>query len=191
MINQSTKYFDTWKIDQSNTAIADATIRYGMIASVYLDDVMTWNHLQHSCPFVRGFPLRHIWIPRPKGQVFIALVRDLSLQWRHNERDGVSNNRHLDCLLKGLLIQAQIKETSKLRVTGPCEGNPPVISGFPSQRASNAEKVFIWWRHHVAGLWSGRVACEITNTLRLRQNGRHLQTTFSNTFSWIIFFTLS
>ena len=31
------------------------------------------------------------------------------------------------------------KKISKLRVTGLCEGNPPVNGGFPSQRASNAE----------------------------------------------------
>ena len=35
-----------------------------------------------------------------------------------------------------------------LPVTGLCEGNPPVTGGFPSQRASNAENIFIWWRHH-------------------------------------------
>ena len=29
-----------------------------------------------------------------------------------------------------------------------CQGNPPVAGGFPSQRASNAEIVSIWWRHH-------------------------------------------
>ena len=34
---------------------------------------------------------------------------------------------------------------SKLRVTGLCEGNPPVTGGFPSQTASNAENVSIWW----------------------------------------------
>ena len=27
-----------------------------------------------------------------------------------------------------------------------CDGNPPVTGGFPSQRASNTENVFIWWR---------------------------------------------
>ena len=37
---------------------------------------------------------------------------------------------------------------SKLRVTGPCEGNSPVTSEFPEQRASNAGNVSIWWRHH-------------------------------------------
>ena len=40
------------------------------------------------------------------------------------------------------------KKTSMLRVTGLYEGNPPVTGGFPSQRASNAENVSIWWRHH-------------------------------------------
>ena len=37
-----------------------------------------------------------------------------TLQWRHNERDGVSNHQRLDCLLNRLL---------RLRVTGICEGN--------------------------------------------------------------------
>ena len=37
----------------------------------------------------------------------------------------------------------------KLRVTGLCEGNSPVIGGFPAQRVSNATNIFIWWRHHV------------------------------------------
>ena len=41
------------------------------------------------------------------------------------------------------------KKTSKLRVIGLCEGNSAVIGEFPAQRASNAENVSIWWRHHV------------------------------------------
>ena len=32
---------------------------------------------------------------------------------------------------------------------GLYEGNSPVTGEFPSQRASNAENVSIWWRHHV------------------------------------------
>ena len=40
------------------------------------------------------------------------------------------------------------KKKSKLRVTGLCEGNSPVTREFPSLRASNAENVFISWRHH-------------------------------------------
>ena len=40
------------------------------------------------------------------------------------------------------------RKTSKLHVTGLCEGNSPVTGEFPAQRASNAENVSIWWRHH-------------------------------------------
>ena len=39
-------------------------------------------------------------------------------------------------------------KTSKLRVTGLCEGNSPVTGEFPAQRASYAENDSIWWRHH-------------------------------------------
>ena len=42
----------------------------------------------------------------------------------------------------------QIKENIKAPVTGFCEGNSQVIGGFPTLRASNAENVSIWWRHH-------------------------------------------
>ena len=40
------------------------------------------------------------------------------------------------------------KKTSTLLVTGLCEGNSPVTGEFPTQRASNAENVSLWWRHH-------------------------------------------
>ena len=59
----------------------------------------------------------------------------VSLQWLHNERDG-------------RLFRRRSKKTSKLRVTGLCEGNSPVTGEFPPQRASNVENVSIWWRHH-------------------------------------------
>ena len=71
-----------------------------------------------------------------------------SLQWRHNEPNGVSSHQHHDCLLN-CLFRHRLKKTSKLRVTGLCEGNSPVTREFPAQRASYAESVSIWWRHHV------------------------------------------
>ena len=40
------------------------------------------------------------------------------------------------------------RRRSKLRATGLCERNSPVTGEFPAQRASNAENVSIWWRHH-------------------------------------------
>ena len=70
-----------------------------------------------------------------------------TLQWRHNERYGVSNHRRLDCLLNRLFRRRSMK-TSKLGVTDLCEGNPPVAVGVPSQQAINAENVSIWWCHH-------------------------------------------
>ena len=40
------------------------------------------------------------------------------------------------------------RKTSKLRVTGLCEGNPPVTGLKPSQRDSAAENISIWWHYH-------------------------------------------
>ena len=73
---------------------------------------------------------------------------DGSLQWRHNERNGVSNHQPHDCLLR-CLFRHRSKKISKLHVTGLCEGNSPVTGEFPAQRNSNAENISIWWRHHV------------------------------------------
>ena len=78
-------------------------------------------------------------------QLLLARVAHVSsLQWRHNERDGVLNHQPHDCLLNRLF---RSKKTSKLRLTGLCEGNSPVTGEFTAQRVSNAENV--WWRHHV------------------------------------------
>ena len=73
------------------------------------------------------------------------------LQWRHNERDSVSDNLRLVC--STVYFRGRSKKISKLRVTGLYEGNPPVTGGFPSQRASKAENVSIWWRHHELLTW--------------------------------------
>ena len=78
---------------------------------------------------------------------FRDLTQNVSLQWRHSERDGVSNHRHLDGL-PNRLFRRKAKKTSKLRVAGLCEGNSPVTGDFPAQRASDAEYVSVWWHHH-------------------------------------------
>ena len=70
-----------------------------------------------------------------------------ALQWRHNERDGVSNHQPHDCLLNRL-FRYRSKKTSKIRVTGHCEGNSSVTGEFRAQRARNAENTSIRWRHH-------------------------------------------
>ena len=70
-----------------------------------------------------------------------------TLQWRHNGCDSLSNHQPHGCLLNRL-FRRRSKETSKLRVTGLCEGNSPGTGEFPAQMASYAENVSIWWRHH-------------------------------------------
>ena len=52
---------------------------------------------------------------------------DVTLEQRHDERDGVSNYQRLHCLLNCLF-----RRKSKLRVIGLCEGNTPV-TGSPHQ----------------------------------------------------------
>ena len=71
-----------------------------------------------------------------------------SLDLLHNGRDGASNHQPHHCLLYRL-FRRRSKKTSKLRVTGLCEGNSPVTGEFPAQMASYAENVSIWWPHHV------------------------------------------
>ena len=71
-----------------------------------------------------------------------GLTEISTLQWRHNERDSVSNHRPQDCLLNRL-FRRRSKKTPKLRVTGLCAGNSPVTGEFPAQMASNAENVSI------------------------------------------------
>ena len=79
-----------------------------------------------------------------------------SLLWRYNGHNGVWNHQPHDCLLN-CSFRPRSTKTSNLRVTGLCAGNLPVTGEFPAQKASNAENVSIWWRHHVICLgevWS-------------------------------------
>ena len=83
--------------------------------------------------------------------LYVFYMSCVSLQWRHNGRDSVSNHQPHHCLLNRL-FRHRSKKTQKLRVTGLCAGNSPVTGEFPAQMASRAENVSIWWRHHA--LWS-------------------------------------
>ena len=48
----------------------------------------------------------------------------ITLPWRHNDHDSVSNHQPHGCLLNRL-FRRRSNETSKLRVTGLCVGNSP------------------------------------------------------------------
>ena len=62
-----------------------------------------------------------------------------ALQWRHDVRDGVSNQPRY-CLLNSL-FNRRSKKPSKLRVTDLCAGNSPITSELSAQMASNAKKI--------------------------------------------------
>ena len=92
---------------------------------------------------------RNIWVKRTvlyqRLRKIIANERSqYSWQWRHNERDGVSNHQPHDYLLNRLFMRRS-KKTSKLRVTGICEGLPrwPVKS---PHKGPVTRKMFLF--HH-------------------------------------------
>ena len=56
--------------------------------------------------------------------IYMQLIA--ALQWRHNEHGGISNHQPYECLLNRL-FRRRSNEIPKLRVTGLCAGNSPVI----------------------------------------------------------------
>ena len=99
-----------------------------------------------------GVVTRHTWEgTRMISTAMVAkrhtpLVITMRAWWRHKERDGVSNHRHLNCLFNRL-FRCRSKKISKLCFSVGGIHRWPV--NFPAQKASNAENVSVWWRHHV------------------------------------------
>ena len=96
-----------------------------------------------------------------------------SLRWHHNEHDCVSNHHRFDCLLNRL-FRSRSKKISKVRITGLCVWNSPETGEFPTQRASNAEIVSIWWRHHILQCQSNNFISGLSFLNVIRRNS-HLR----------------
>ena len=64
---------------------------------------------EYLCSYIDSMPL------------YTGHHKSASLQWRHTNRDCVSNHQRLDCLLNRLFMRRS-KKVSKLRVTGPLWG---------------------------------------------------------------------
>ena len=126
-------------------------------------EIRTHHHL-HETAFLlwTGLPLND------SGRLFQELYH-VSLQWRHNGPDSVSNHQPYDCSLNRL-FRRRSNKTSKLRVTDLCAGHSPVTGEFPAQMASNPENVFIWWCHH-DDKWLAMCMSWITDS----PTGGHLQ----------------
>ena len=112
--------------------------------------ISKYPRLKHRLPNLR-------FICGTKPRISLCLPSEKTpyhnISWYHSitvtsyGHHGVSNHRRLRCLFNHL-SRGTWKKTSKLCVTGLCEGTPPVNGGFPAQRASDAENVSIWWCHH-------------------------------------------
>ena len=88
-----------------------------------------FNHFSHT----KWRPLAHYLISIRRPWMF-----QCSLQWRHNEHDGVSNHQPHHWLLNPL-FRRRSNKTSKPRFTGLCVGNSPMTGEFAAKMASNAE----------------------------------------------------
>ena len=117
---------------------------------------ISWGPIEHNSSLVQVLTIQYLYGVKPQpGAIKLPdvylydnpMIGSRSLLWRHNEHDGVSNHQPHDCVLNRL-FRRRSKKTSKLRVTGLCVGNSPGTGEFPTQMASNAENVSIWWRHH-------------------------------------------
>ena len=130
--------------EHPNVIKVDFTYKFGFVNKKFWIKMLVYCHWPS-------------WLPGDQGvndsadpSIVACLITgfDSSLQWRHNDHDGVSNYQPHNCLLNRL-FRHRSKKTSKLRVTGLCAGNSPETGEFPAQRASNAENASIWWHHHV------------------------------------------
>ena len=120
--------------------------------------IMTWRRIGHYRNQCWTNSLTHICGTRGRWVKAPLLYRVMHvIIWHHFKRKHYNdvmmsamasqNHQPHDCLLN-CLFRLRSKETAKLSVTGICAWNSPVIGEFPAQKASNAENVSIWWRHH-------------------------------------------
>ena len=128
-----------------------------------------------------------------------------SLQWRHNDHDGISNHQPHVCLLNHL-FRRRSKKTSKLRVTGLCVGNSPgpVNSRTKGQLRGKCFHLMTsscngsWPVCHQAIMWPktellsvelpGKNLCDILTHWGRDKMAAVSQTTLSNAFSWMKMF---
>ena len=87
-----------------------------MIGCVDHGDVNKWKHFPRYWPFVRGIHRSSVYSLH-KGQRSGALMFSLMCAWKKR----LSKHQPRDCLLNRL-FRRRSKKTSKLRVTGLCEG---------------------------------------------------------------------
>ena len=101
-------------------------------------------------------------MPWPTSQV-LYLQREHSVtsnsfmktsQWRHNERDRVASQITSLTIVYSTVYSGvdQRKHQRSALLAFVRRIHPSVTGEFPAQKASNAENISIWWRHHIYDL---------------------------------------
>ena len=110
-------------------------------------------HLRQKCPRNRNL----VMLNQHQGQFWVHRNTRFSLSIHDLDKvSKISNNVIMSAVASQITSLTIVYSTdysgadkkAKLRVTGLCEGNSLVTGEFPAQRASNAQNVSIWWRHH-------------------------------------------
>ena len=68
--------------------------------------------------------------------------------WRHCNAEMSIKTSPFTCLYSGVCSCWYQMTHPSFALLALCEGNPPVTGGFSSQRASNSERISMWWRLH-------------------------------------------
>ena len=102
-------------------------------------------------------PIKPFLYVQKAPTIFMTLTHD-TLQWRHNERDGISHHRRLDCLLNRL-FRHRSKKTSKLCITGLCEGFIPSLNKLLDKQSSCQWFDTSWCSCDVAVMWLDLMQC--------------------------------
>ena len=112
---------------------------------------------------------RHRWFKKPSRSLwrhcsgtngynkYLYIIQNSIPEMSH-ERHGFPDHRLFECLLNNSFRLTS--EKYQLTLLALCEGKPPVTNGFPSQRASDAEKVSISWRLHALFIFVAKWFCE-------------------------------
>ena len=99
---------------QSKTDIVENMIT---VVSRYHIKQKYWFFLKNYQFEIRAMPIHSVygtvsWSYNVIYEKTCLILSYITLQWLHNERDGVSSHRRLDCLLNRF-FQAQIEENAK------------------------------------------------------------------------------
>ena len=109
-----------WKFAHGTTTLHAlsryVTLQYFIVTNfTFVYQQIKFLYFNNNIP---NLDVRGLW---SKRFTIRTLWNSISLHWRHNGPDGVSNHQPRHCFLNWLVIH-RWKKTSKLRVTGLCAG---------------------------------------------------------------------